>query len=231
MNRVSPTTMRPFIGSSAMFDPILFPSSRHPLRINHLRLAPFEKRTPMFFNTPTTLDKAERLIAGATAYGSQLVVFPEVFIGGSPTYLKFDATNSTVTDGDLQKYYASAINVPGPEVDRLAKLVGKYKVHIVMGVVERAECYLYSTMMFFDSLGKCLGLHRKLIQTASESSLWRSGEKSTLPAYETSIGKIGGLICWDNRLPLLRAELYDKVTLLLLVTLKVEFPFLSVLQS
>ncbi|KAJ6425615.1 hypothetical protein OIU84_026231 [Salix udensis] len=110
----------------------------------------------------------------------------------------------------LQKYYASAINVPGPEVDKLAKLAGKYKVHIVMGLVERAGCYLYSTMMFFDSLGKCLGLHRKLIQTASESSLRRSGEKSTLPEYDTSIGKIGGLTCWDNRLPLLRAELYDK---------------------
>jgi len=91
-----------------------------------------------------------------------------------------------------------------------------------MGVVERAGCYLYSTMLFFDSLGKCLGQHRKLIQTASESSaLWRSGEKSTLPTYETSIGKIGGLICWDNRLPLLRTELYDKGTPRLLVTLKV----------
>ena len=53
------------------------------------------------------------MIAGAAAYGSQLVVFPEAFIGGSPTCLKLDATNSTVTDGDLQKYYASAIDVPG----------------------------------------------------------------------------------------------------------------------
>ncbi|KAJ6749994.1 hypothetical protein OIU85_000604 [Salix viminalis] len=211
--------------------PDLIPIPETPIKTKSSKTCPIRKRTPMmlgvpaarslvrgmvvqastvFFDTPATLDKAERLIAGAAAYGSQLAVFPEAFIGGSPTYLKFDATNSTVTDGDLQKYYASAINVPGPEVDRLAKLAGKYKVHIVMGVVERAGCYLYSTMMFFDSLGKCLGLHRKLIQTASESSLWRSGEKSTLPEYDTSIGKIGGLICWDNRLPLLRAELYDK---------------------
>ncbi|KAJ6778482.1 NITRILASE [Salix koriyanagi] len=152
------------------------PAARSPVR------ATVVQASIVFFDTPATLDKAERLIAGAAAYESQLVVFPEAFIGGSPTYLKFDATNSTVTDGDLQKYYASAIDVPGPEVDRLAKLAGKYKVHIVMGVVERAGCYLYSTMMFFDSLGKCLGLHRKLIQRASESSLWRSGEKSTLPA-------------------------------------------------
>ncbi|KAF9664908.1 hypothetical protein SADUNF_Sadunf16G0066800 [Salix dunnii] len=159
------------------------PAARSPVR------ATVVQASTVFFDTPATL---------------------EAFIGGSPTCLKLDATNSTVTDGDLQKYYASAIDVPGPEVHRLAKLAGKYKVHMVMGVVERAGCYLYSTMMFFDSLGRCLGLHRKLIQTASESALWRSGEKSTLPAYETSIGKIGGLICWDNRLPLLRTELYDK---------------------
>uniref|UniRef100_A0A6N2KJX0 CN hydrolase domain-containing protein n=1 Tax=Salix viminalis TaxID=40686 RepID=A0A6N2KJX0_SALVM len=61
--------------------------------------------------------KQERLIAGAAAYGSQLAVFPEAFIGGSPTYLKFDATNSTVIDGDLQKYYASAIDAPAAEAE------------------------------------------------------------------------------------------------------------------
>eukprot|EP00258_Populus_trichocarpa_P012685 XP_002322807.3 bifunctional nitrilase/nitrile hydratase NIT4B [Populus trichocarpa] len=180
------------------------PAARSPVK------ATVVQASTVFFDTPATLEKAERLIAGAASYGSQLLVFPEAFVGGYPTCVKLDATNSPETDGDLQKYYASAIDVPGPEVDRLAKFAGKYKVHLVMGVVERAGCYLYSTMLFFNSLGKCLGQHRKLIQTASESALWRSGEKSTLPTYETSIGKIGGLICWDNRLPLLRTELYDK---------------------
>ncbi|KAG6770357.1 hypothetical protein POTOM_026035 [Populus tomentosa] len=161
------------------------------------------------FDTPATLDKAERLIAGAAAYGSKLVVFPEAFVGGYPRSVRFDATNPTEGDG-LQRYHASAIDVPGPEVERLAKIAGKYKVHLVMGVVERAGFYLYSTMLFFDSQGQHLGQHRKITLVASESAVWNSGGKSTLPIYKTSIGKIGGLTCWDNKWPLLRTELYDK---------------------
>ncbi|XP_021624144.1 bifunctional nitrilase/nitrile hydratase NIT4B [Manihot esculenta] len=156
----------------------------------------------VLFDTPATMDKAERLIAGAAAYGSQMVVFPEAFLGGYPSYM--------ATDVDLQKYYASAIDVPGPEVDRLAKIAGKYKVHIVMGVVERDGVYLFSTILFFGSMGQHLGHLRKLMPMASESAVWCSGEKSSLPVYETTIGKVGGLVCWDNKSPLLRTELYAK---------------------
>lgn len=80
----------------------------------------------------------------------------------------------------------------GPEVGRLAKIAGKYKVHLVMGVVERARFYLYNTM-FFDSQGQHLGQHRKITLVASERAVWYSGGKSTLPIYETSIRKIDGL--------------------------------------
>ncbi|KAL3586634.1 hypothetical protein D5086_013501 [Populus alba] len=183
--------------------PATAPAARSPVR------ATVVQASTVVFDTPATLDKAERLIAGAAAYGSQLVVFPEAFVGGYPRSLRFDATNPTEGDG-LQRYYASAIDVPGPEVERLAKIAGKYKVHLVMGVVERAGFYLYSTMLFFDSQGQHLGQHRKITLVASESAVWNSGGKSTLPIYETSIGKIGGLTCWDNKWPLLRTELYDK---------------------
>ncbi|KAF2307682.1 hypothetical protein GH714_030792 [Hevea brasiliensis] len=156
----------------------------------------------VLFDTPATLDKAERLIAGAAAYGSQMVVFPEAFLGGHPRYM--------ATDVDLQKYSASAIDVPGPEVDGLAKIAGKYKVHLVMGVVERDGLYLFSTILFFDSMGQHLGHHRKLMPMASESAVWFSGEKTSLPVYKTTIGKVGGLVSWDNKSPLLRTELYAK---------------------
>ncbi|KAJ6745986.1 NITRILASE [Salix koriyanagi] len=95
----------------------------------------------------------KKLIVGAAAYGSQLVVFPEAFVGGYPRCVRFDASNLTEEDDSLQRYYASAIDVPRPEVGRLAKIAGKYKIHLVMGVVERAGFYLYSTMLFFDSQG------------------------------------------------------------------------------
>ncbi|XP_059462972.1 bifunctional nitrilase/nitrile hydratase NIT4B-like isoform X2 [Corylus avellana] len=167
----------------------------------------------VFYDTPATLDKAERLIAGAAAYGSQLVVFPEAFVGGYPHGVMFEGfveTHLTSENKEFQKYLASAIDVPGPEVDRLAEISGRYKVHLVMGVVERVGSSLFSAILFFDSLGRFLGKHRKLMPMESECAVWWPGDKSLLPVYESPIGKIGGLICWDNRMPSLRTELYAK---------------------
>lgn len=167
----------------------------------------------VFYDTPATLDKAERLIAGAAAYGAELVVFPEAFVGGYPRIPNFGVTggrNSIEENDEFQKYHASAIDVPGPEVDRLAGIARKYEVHLVMGVVEREGSILYSSVIYFDCQGQYLGGHRKVMLTALEHDVWHSGDKATLPAYKTSIGNIGGLICWDNRMPLLRSELYSK---------------------
>ncbi|XP_019053970.1 PREDICTED: bifunctional nitrilase/nitrile hydratase NIT4B-like isoform X2 [Nelumbo nucifera] len=98
----------------------------------------------------------------------------------------------------------------GPEIERLAAIAGKYKVNLVMGVVEREESSLYCTVVFFNSHGHYLGKHRKLMRTSSEHTVWSPGDNSTPSTYDTPIGKIGGLICWDNRIPLLRTELYAR---------------------
>jgi hypothetical protein len=79
-------------------------------------------------------------------------------------------------------------------------------------------CSLFSAILYFDSLGRYLGKHRKILPMASECAVWWSGEKSLLPVYETPIGKIGGLICWDNRIPPLRTELYAKGIPFVIVT-------------
>jgi len=98
----------------------------------------------------------------------------------------------------------------GPEVSQLAALAGKYKVFLVIGVVERAGYTLYNTVLTFDPLGKYLGKHRKLMPTALERVFWGFGDGSTIPVYDTPIGKIGALICWENRMPLLRTAMYAK---------------------
>ncbi|XP_038973894.1 bifunctional nitrilase/nitrile hydratase NIT4B-like [Phoenix dactylifera] len=167
----------------------------------------------VFYDTPATLDKAERLIAEAAAYGSQLVVFPEAFIGGYPRGSTFGVTigsRSVKGREEFRKYHAAAIDVPGPEVDRLAAMAGKYKVFLVMGVIERAGYTLYCTVLFFDPQGLYLGKHRKLMPTSLERVIWGFGDGSTVPVYETPLGKIGALICWENRMPLLRTALYGK---------------------
>jgi nitrilase len=98
----------------------------------------------------------------------------------------------------------------GPEVSRLSALAGKYKVYLVIGVVERAGYTLYNTVLSFDPLGKYLGKHRKVMPTALERVFWGFGDGSTIPVYDTPLGKIGALICWENRMPLLRTAMYAK---------------------
>lgn len=167
----------------------------------------------IFYDTPATLDKAERLLAEATSYGSQLVVFPEAFVGGYPRGSAFGLSigNRTVKGREeFRKYHSAAIDVPGPEVDRLAAMAGKYKVHLVMGVIERDGYTLYCTVLFFDSQGHYLGKHRKIMPTALERVIWGFGDGSTIPVFETPVGKIGAAICWENRMPLLRTAMYAK---------------------
>ncbi|XP_027347477.1 bifunctional nitrilase/nitrile hydratase NIT4A isoform X2 [Abrus precatorius] len=151
----------------------------------------------IFYDTPATLDKAERLLAEAASYGSQLVVFPEAFVGGYPRGSVFGVSIGNRT-------------AKGPEVDRLAAMAGKYKVHLVMGVIERDGYTLYCTVLFFDSQGRYLGKHRKIMPTALERVIWGFGDGSTIPVFETPIGKIGAAICWENRMPLLRTAMYAK---------------------
>jgi len=167
----------------------------------------------VFYDTPATLDKAEKFIAEAAGNGSQLVLFPEAFIGGYPHGSTFGlAIGNRTAKGkeDFQKYHAAAIDVPGPEVSRLASLAGKYKVFLVMGVVERAGYTLYNTALFFDLVGKFLGKHRKLVPTALERTFWGFGDGSTLPVFDTPLGKIGALLCWENKMPLARTAMYAK---------------------
>ncbi|XP_048534774.1 bifunctional nitrilase/nitrile hydratase NIT4-like isoform X3 [Triticum urartu] len=205
----------------------------------------------VFYDTPATLDKAERLIAEAAGYGSQLVVFPEAFVGGYPRGSTFGfGINISMTNpkdkgkGEFQKYHAAAIDVPankfssyfitlkcqhmvcvnyttlwifllteqhaGPEVTCLAAMAGKYKVFLVMGVIEREGHTLYCSVLFFDPLGRYLGKHRKMMPTALERIIWGFGDGSTIPVYDTPLGKIGALICWENKMPLLRTALYGK---------------------
>ncbi|CAN1251939.1 Bifunctional nitrilase/nitrile hydratase NIT4B [Linum perenne] len=160
----------------------------------------------IFYDTPATLDKAERLLAEAAGYGSQLVVFPEAFIGGYPRCLIMLQCNGEMISLVLNLFD----DISGPEVERLAAMAGKYKAFLVMGVIERDGYTLYCTVLFFDAQGHYLGKHRKMMPTSVERIVWGFGDGSTLPVFDTPVGKIGAAICWENRMPLLRTAMYGK---------------------
>ena len=165
------------------------------------------------FDTPAALSRAQGLIReAARTNGAQVIVLPEAFIGGYPKGLDFDITVGRRTDAGrelFRRYHASAIEIPGPEVDALAALTRELGCHAVVGAVERQGGTLYCVALFFGPTGY-LGLHRKLMPTAAERYLWGQGDGSTLPVIDTGVARLGAAICWENYMPLFRTTMYAK---------------------
>jgi nitrilase len=168
---------------------------------------------PVAFDLGATLMKVERLTAESAAGGADLVLFPEAFVSCYPRGLTFGATiGSRTPEGRawFRRYWESSIDVPGPAVDRLAAIAGEHDVQLVIGVIERDGGTLYCTALFFSPSGEYMGKHRKLVPTAAERVVWGSGDGSTMPVFDTPIGRLGAVICWENYMPLLRTAMYAK---------------------
>ena len=165
------------------------------------------------FDSTQTLQKLAGLAAIARAAGSQLVVFPEAFVGGYPKGNEFGISLGRRTEEgrhDFQRYFENAIHIPGPETEYIANVARENKLDLVTGVIERSGGTLYCTVVFHSSTGEYLGKHQKLMPTALERCIWGSGDGSTLTVVETSCGKAGAVICWENYMPLLRTAMYAK---------------------
>ncbi|KAA3628201.1 MAG: nitrilase [Proteobacteria bacterium] len=165
------------------------------------------------FDPDKSIDKLRELTREAAAKGAQLVVFPEAFISAYPKGLDFGArVGSRQPEGrlDFRRYFESAIDVPGPHVERIGATAKEAGVHLVAGVIERDIGTLYCTILFFAPDGRYLGKHRKLMPTAMERLIWGFGDGSTLPVFDTELGKLGAVICWENFMPLLRTAMYSK---------------------
>jgi nitrilase len=165
------------------------------------------------FNWQASVDKACRLAAEAAAKGAALAVFPEAFISAYPKGLDFGSrVGSRTPEGreQFRRYWASAIEVPGPATRTLAAAARENNIHIVIGVIERDGNTLYCTALFFAADGTLLGKHRKLMPTAHERLVWGFGDGSTISVFDTRLGKLGAVICWENYMPMLRMAMYAK---------------------
>jgi nitrilase len=171
------------------------------------------QNSAVVFNREATLEKTARLVKDAKLQGAELVLFPEAFISAYPKGLNFGAVIGDRTQQgreDFRRYFNSAIEVPGPTTNFLAQVAGDNAVYLVIGVIERDGGTLYCTVLFFSALGKFIGKHRKLMPTASERLVWGFGDGSTMPVFDTPLGKLGSVICWENYMPLLRTAMYAK---------------------
>ena len=167
----------------------------------------------VLYDTPKTIEKLADLTAKAKAERVELVVFPEAFVGGYPKGIDFGVRLGSRSDegrAEFQRYYESAIDVPGGECDQIGEIAAGNSVYLVVGVIERDGGTLYCTVLYFGPDGQLLDKHRKLMPTALERVVWGFGDGSTLAAPKTDIGVLGGAICWENYMPQLRLSLYQK---------------------
>jgi nitrilase len=164
------------------------------------------------FDLERGLEKVERLAAEASAGGASLAVFPEAFLPGYPRGMTFGTVVGDRTrEGrdHFRRYFEASVDVPGPAVDRLAAIAAGTALHLMIGVIERDGGTLYCTALFFSPDGY-LGKHRKLMPTAAERLVWGFGDGSTLPVFDTPLGRVGAVICWENYMPMLRMAMYSK---------------------
>ncbi len=172
---------------------------------------------PILFDRDASVEKARRLTAEAAAGGAQLALFPEAFIPAYPRGLSFGTVvgHRQPTGRQMwQRYWEQSVDVPGAATVALGEAARQAGVYLAIGVIERDTAFsggtLYCTLLYFGPDGQLLGKHRKLKPTAAERLIWGEGDGSTLTVLDTPLGKLGGLICWENYMPLARMALYAK---------------------
>jgi nitrilase len=165
------------------------------------------------FDTEACVDKAVRLIGEAAATGAKVILFPEAFIPGYPKGLNYGLVVGARDSAGREEFRITldaAIDVPGPQTQRLGEAAAVHGCYVVMGVIEREGGTCYCTVLFFGPDGRLLGKHRKLMPTALERMIWGFGDGSTLTVVDSPYGRIGSVICWENYMPMLRMAMYSK---------------------
>jgi nitrilase len=163
---------------------------------------------PVFLDRDATVEKACGLIAKAASEGASLVVFSEAFVPGYPEWIW---RVPVFEDPELsRRLHANAVRVPSAATERIAATAAEADAYVAIGVDEIDGGTLYCTVLYFAPDGTLAGRHRKLMPTGGERTIWGMGDGSTLDVVRTPFGVVGGLICWENYMPLARAAMYAK---------------------
>jgi nitrilase len=170
---------------------------------------------PVVLDRERTIDKLERLTSEAAGEGAELVVFPEAFIPVYPSSVwakHFAGWADEASKAAFARIAEEAVAVPSPAADRLAAAAKEHGVWLVTGVTEidpQRPGTLYNTLLYHSPQGELALRHRKLVPTNHERLVWGPGDGSGLRAIQTELGRLGGLICWENYMPLARFSLYE----------------------
>ncbi|MGB5554105.1 MAG: carbon-nitrogen hydrolase family protein [Flavobacteriaceae bacterium] len=171
--------------------------------------------SPVFFDKDKTLEKVVTLTKKYAAQGCQLLVFPESFVPGYPRGFSFGAKiGSRTPEGRAlyAEYHKNAMSLQGKELKILEDLAKTQQVYLVIGITEKQEYNgsLYCSMVYISPTSGLLGVHRKIKPTGTERLIWAEDSGESLVTFNTAIGRLGGLICWENYMPLARMAMYQK---------------------
>jgi nitrilase len=165
---------------------------------------------PVFLDRERTVEKAVRLIDEAAANGAGLIVFPETFIPTYPDWVWRAGVWDEVSEQLYGRLLENSVVVPSEATAALGASARRAKAYVSMGVNEREPNggTVYNTQLYFGPDGSLLGKHRKLMPTGGERLVWGYGDGSTLLVFDTPFGRLGGLTCWENYMPLARYAMY-----------------------
>jgi predicted amidohydrolase len=165
--------------------------------------------TPVILDAEASVEKVARLMGEAAAQGAELAVLPETFVPVYPSnrWAK-GASDFDGWDELWERLHANAVDVPGPLVDELVAAAERHGIHAVVGINERDGGSLYNAYVVVGP-GGLLHKHRKLMPTQHERLFHGIGAGTDLAPVDTAIGRVGGLICWENRMPLARWAVYQ----------------------
>jgi nitrilase len=169
---------------------------------------------PVAFDKFRTFKKVAKLVEQEASRGAQLILFPESFVPGYPRGLDFGTRVGLRTESgrkSFEMFYNNSFDLEndGPWLIELSR---KHQVYIVLGVTEKTthNGTLYCSMIYTSPHQGILGVHRKIKPTAQERVIWGEGDGKDLVTFDTAIGRLGGLICWENYMPLARQAMYNQ---------------------
>jgi nitrilase len=182
--------------------------------MKHTKVAVVQAR-PFLFETDKTMAKMWDLLAGIRTESPELVLFPEVFLPGYPRGLTFGAVVGRRSQEGKElyaRYFKNAIAVGDDRFGKLQDMARELQADLAIGVVEKEDRSgtLYCCIFYFAADGSFLGKHRKIKPTGSERLIWGEGDGSTMPVIDNGFGIYGGLICWENYMPLARMAMYQQ---------------------
>ncbi|MBN1250942.1 MAG: carbon-nitrogen hydrolase family protein [Bacteroidales bacterium] len=171
--------------------------------------------TPVFFNKIATMNKVEILVKENAEKGCKLIVFPESFIPGYPRGFSFGTIVGSRNEQGrklYKQYYDNSFDIESDDIKILEKISAENDAYIIIGVTEKNKTSgsLYCSLLYISPTKGLLGVHRKIKPTGQERVIWAEDSGASLFTCSTKIGKLGGLICWENYIPLARMAMYNK---------------------